>query len=70
MQNEESNNNDHRTPTQAMRYILNHNAQAFEMAYNKDQDKNTYFLDRHGYHSLVSLIAETDDFVWMEKENI
>ena len=46
--------------TVAMRAVINHNVQALEVLYRGKEDIIPSFYDRSGFHSLISLICETD----------
>lgn len=46
--------------TAAMRAVINHNVEALEVLYRGKEDITPCFTDRSGFHSLVSLICETD----------
>mgnify|MGYP001058873192 CR=1 FL=1 len=44
----------------SMDAVINHDFSLLENIYNKDKDLLPFYYDRTGYHSLISLIMETD----------
>ena len=46
--------------TASMRAVINHNVDALEVLYRGKEDITPSFIDRSGFHSLVSLVCETD----------
>lgn len=53
-------NDEKNKQTYAMKCAINHEVNILQIVYDKDYDLDKYFVDRSGYHSLISLIAETD----------
>ena len=54
------NNDEKNTGTYAMKCVINRNVNSLELIYDKNYDLDKFFIDRSGYHNLISLIAETD----------